>query len=54
MSAPTSTERLSRMLSLVPWLTSHDGVTIDEAAAIFPINHNDVSCCLRDSSQLLS
>ena len=38
MSAPTSAERLSRMLSLVPWLTSHDGVTIDEAARHFDVS----------------
>ena len=38
MSASTSAERLSRMLSLVPWLTSHDGVTIDEAARHFDVS----------------
>jgi len=38
MSATTSAERLSRMLSLVPWLTSHDGVTIDEAARHFDVS----------------
>lgn len=37
MTAPTSAERLSRMLSLVPWLTSHDGVTIEEAARHFDV-----------------
>jgi proteasome accessory factor C len=38
MSAATSAERLSRMLSLVPWLTSHDGITIDEAARHFDVS----------------
>lgn len=37
MSGATSAERLSRMLALVPWLTSHDGVTIDEAARHFEV-----------------
>lgn len=37
MSGTTSAERLSRMLSLVPWLIAHDGVTIDEAAAHFGV-----------------
>ncbi len=38
MSASTSAERLSRMLSLVPWLLAHDGVTIDETAEHFGIS----------------
>lgn len=38
MSTTTSAERLSRMLSLVPWLTTHDGVTIDEAARHFEVS----------------
>jgi proteasome accessory factor C len=38
MSTTTSAERLSRMLSLVPWLTSHDGVTIDDAARHFDVS----------------
>lgn len=37
MSASTSAARLSRMLSLVPWLIAHDGVTIDKTAAHFEI-----------------
>ena len=37
MSAATSAERLSRMLSLVPWLIAHDGITIDEAARHFGV-----------------
>ncbi len=38
MSASTSAERLSRMLALVPWLTAHDGVSIDEAARHFEVS----------------
>lgn len=37
MSTSTSAERLSRMLSLVPWLLAHDGVSITEASAHFGI-----------------
>lgn len=37
MSTATSAERLSRMLSLVPWLIAHDGVTVDEAADHFGV-----------------
>ncbi len=33
----TAATRLSRLLALVPWLTSHDGVTLDEAAAHFGV-----------------
>lgn len=33
----TAAERLSRLLSLVPWLLAHDGITIDEAATHFGI-----------------
>ena len=36
MSAPAS-ERLSRLLALVPWLIAHDGVTIDECARHFGV-----------------
>jgi len=32
-----STQRLARLLSLVPWLTRHDGVTITEAADHFGV-----------------
>lgn len=35
--ADTAATRLSRLLALVPWLTAHDGVTIDEAAAHFGV-----------------
>jgi len=38
MSANTSAERLSRMLSLVPWLKAHDGITIGEAADHFGVS----------------
>jgi predicted DNA-binding transcriptional regulator YafY len=38
MSGSTSAQRLSRMLALVPWLTAHDGVTIEEAAAHFEVS----------------
>ena len=33
----TAATRLSRLLALVPWLTAHEGVTIDEAAAHFGV-----------------
>ena len=36
MTAP-STQRLARLLSLVPWLTRHEGVTITEAAEHFGV-----------------
>lgn len=36
MSAPAS-ERLARLLALVPWLVAHDGVTIEECAAHFGV-----------------
>ena len=35
--ADTAATRLSRLLALVPWLTAHEGVTIDEAAAHFGV-----------------
>jgi len=34
----TAATRLSRLLALVPWLTAHEGVTIDEAAAHFDVS----------------
>ena len=34
----TAGQRLSRMLSLVPWLVEHDGVTITEAAQHFGVS----------------
>ena len=36
-AADTAATRLSRLLALVPWLSAHDGVTIDEAAAHFDV-----------------
>jgi proteasome accessory factor C len=36
--ADTAATRLSRLLALVPWLTAHDGVTLDEAAAHFGVS----------------
>jgi len=33
----TAASRLSRLLALVPWLSAHEGVTIDEAAAHFGV-----------------
>ena len=35
--ADTAASRLSRLLALVPWLSTHQGVTIDEAAAHFGV-----------------
>jgi predicted DNA-binding transcriptional regulator YafY len=34
----TAAGRLSRLLALVPWLTAHEGVTLDEAAAHFGVS----------------
>lgn len=33
----TAATRLSRLLALVPWLSAHEGVTIDDAAAHFDV-----------------
>ena len=51
MTAPT-TQRLARLLSLVPWLTRHPGVTIDDAAQHFGVSQEQlehdlwlVICC---------
>ena len=33
----TAATRLSRLLALVPWLSAHEGITVDEAAAHFDI-----------------
>ncbi len=51
MSPPTasSTDRLSRLLALVPWLRAHPGVCLDEAAATFGISVRQ----LRDDLDLL-
>lgn len=42
MSAPkrtpdTAATRLSRLLALVPWLSAHEGITVDEAATHFGV-----------------
>jgi len=34
----TAATRLSRLLALVPWLSAHRGVTIDEAAGHFAVS----------------
>lgn len=34
---PPASDRLSRLLALVPWLIEHDGVTIDEASRHFGV-----------------
>ena len=41
MSAPAS-ERLARMLALVPWLLQHDGVTIAECATHFGVSEEEL------------
>ncbi len=48
-AAEASTDRLSRLLALVPWLRAHPGVTLDEAAATFRISVRQ----LRDDLDLL-
>jgi len=35
-------ERLSRLLALVPWLSAHDGVTVNEAAAHFGVTAEEL------------
>jgi len=40
--APTSADRLSRLLALVPWLASHDGITIQQAADHFGISEQQL------------
>jgi len=40
--ADTAATRLSRLLALVPWLTAHEGVTIDEAAAHFGVTSDQL------------
>ncbi|WP_250281408.1 MULTISPECIES: WYL domain-containing protein [unclassified Frankia] len=53
MSSPASssaaTDRLSRLLALVPWLRAHPGVCLDDAAATFGITVRQ----LRDDLDLL-
>ncbi len=52
MSPPapsSSTDRLSRLLALVPWLRAHPGVCLDDAAATFEITVRQ----LRDDLDLL-
>lgn len=41
MTEPAGT-RLARLLTLVPWLTAHDGVTIDQTAEHFGISPQDL------------
>jgi len=40
--ADTAATRLSRLLALVPWLTAHEGVTIDEAAGHFGVTSDQL------------
>jgi proteasome accessory factor C len=44
--ADTAATRLSRLLALVPWLTAHDGVTIDEAAEHFGVHADQLQADL--------
>ncbi len=37
-----ATERLARMLALVPWLSAHDGVTLSEAAERFGVSNEQL------------
>ena len=37
-TADTAATRLSRLLALVPWLSAHQGVTVDDAAAHFDVS----------------
>ena len=38
----TAATRLSRLLALVPWLSAHEGVTVDEAAAHFGVSQEQL------------
>ncbi len=38
----SATERLSRLLAMVPWLLSHQGVPLDEAAAEFGVDQRQL------------
>lgn len=38
MSAETSSERMRRLLAMVPWIAAHDGPTLDEVCARFGIS----------------
>lgn len=46
----TSSERLARLLTLVPWLRAHDGITIADAARHFQITPDQLT---RDLWQLI-
>lgn len=39
----TSTERLARLLALVPWLRANDGITIDQAADHFGVSADQLT-----------
>ena len=38
----TAATRLSRLLALVPWLSAHEGITVDEAAAHLPVRERSL------------
>ena len=42
MSASASTERLSRLLAMVPYLLTHQGIPLAEASEHFGISENDL------------
>jgi proteasome accessory factor C len=39
----TSTERLARLLALVPWLRANDGITIEQAAEHFGVSADQLT-----------
>ncbi len=39
----TASERLARLLALVPWLRAHDGITIEQAAAHFGVSEEQLT-----------
>lgn len=39
----TASERLARLLALVPWLRAHDGITIQQAAAHFGVSEEQLT-----------
>lgn len=46
MTATTSAARMQRLLSMVPWIASHDGPTLDEVCARFGVTPKELAADL--------